>query len=337
MDMNDMTSMVKEFPQLLGSVRVEQDIQEICVKLGDEGLGGLCIIGMGGSAIAGQYVQALFQDVTPIPLITVRDSILPSFVNHTWATISVSYSGNTEETIRAFDESVKRGCHSFIVASNGRLSMMPSAIGKIMVPQSYQPRAAFPLLFSAILRPVECILGMSITPLEKIGETISKRSTKWEESPLAPKSMANDILDSVPLFIGSRHLIPVAYRAKCQMNENAKAMAFYSEIPESSHNEIESFDDSNDLQILPIFLRSNFEEISISQRADIMSEIYEEAGFTPLRLSMKSNSKIEEMLLMTFYLDMVSVELATLRGVDPARVHKITKLKDKLRKSNDRS
>jgi glucose/mannose-6-phosphate isomerase len=142
--------------------------------------------------------------------------------------------------------------------------------------------------------------------------------------------MANDLLDMTPIFIGTRHLNPVAYRAKCQFNENAKVMAFSSEIPESNHNEIESFNDSNDLTILPLFLHSAFVEDRVSRRFDIVSEMYEEEGFSPIRLSMKSDSDVTEMLMMTLYLDMVSIELAKLRGVDPLSVDKISKLKDEL-------
>jgi glucose/mannose-6-phosphate isomerase len=142
--------------------------------------------------------------------------------------------------------------------------------------------------------------------------------------------MANDILMMTPVFIGARHLISVAYRAKCQFNENAKVMAFSSEIPESNHNEIESFNELNDQTVLPLFLKSAFLDERTSQRFEISSEIYEGEGFFPIRISMKSDSEIEEMLLMTFYLDMVSVELAHLREVDPLTVKKISMLKNRL-------
>ena len=329
-DTNNMYSMVKAFPKLLESAIVDRDIQDICIRLGDEGLGGLSIIGMGGSAIVGQYVQALFQDVSSIPIVTIRDSIIPSFIEKNWSTISVSYSGNTEETLAAFDETVKRGCHSFVIASGGELLSKNGSLGTITIPSGYQPRAAFPLIFSALIQVVECLLGLEKMNLKKSGNILSKRGDEWESSALAPKVMAKDILGSIPLFIGSRHLIPVAYRAKCQINENAKGMAFTSEIPESNHNEIESFNSSNDLPFLPIFLRSAFEDKRISQRFEIVSEIYEEEGYTPIRFSMKSDSRIDEMLLMTFYLDMVSVELAILRGVNPIAVDKISRLKEEL-------
>lgn len=329
-DKSSMDSMVRAFPKLLGSVEISKEIQNLCTTLGEEKPSGICIIGMGGSAIAGYYVQGLLNEIAQLPILTVNDSVPPKFVDESWVILAVSYSGNTEETLLAFQECVKRGCRIISICSGGILGSQKDSHGTVSLPDGFQPRAAFPILFSAVLQIVECILGIDKTDLKKIVGVISTKLEAWEASPLAPKSMANDLLVMTPILIGSRHLNPVAYRAKCQFNENAKVMAFSSEIPESNHNEIESFNESNDQTILPLFLRSRFVEERILQRFDLVSEIYEEEGFTPLSLSMKGDSKLDEMLLMTFYLDMVSVELAGLLGVDPLVVDKISTLKNKL-------
>jgi len=326
--MNDMQSMVKAFPKLLVSVQISKEIQDMCIKLREERLGGICIIGMGGSSIAGQYVQSLLQDSVNIPIINVHDYTIPLYVDESWITIAVSYSGNTEETLLSQVEAKKRGCHSFVIASGGKLLTQGKVKNRISIPKNFQPRAAFPLMFSTILHVVECLTGKEMTDLNAISETLTEKQTQWEES---TKNMAEDFLHTIPVFIGSRHLSPVAYRAKCQVNENAKTMAFSSEIPEANHNEIESFAGENEYDILPVFLRSNFESDRIEQRFDVTTQIYEDEGFVPLRLGIKSESKIEEMLMMTFYLDMVSVELADLRGVNPTSVDKIMKLKSSLK------
>lgn len=329
-DKNSMESMVRAFPKLLGSVKLSEEIHNLCSILGDEGPSGVCIIGMGGSAIAGDYVQGILYDVSHLPIVTIRDSVLPEFVDESWITLAVSYSGNTEETLVAFMESVRRGCPTITISSGGMLGAKKESRGTVILPEGYQPRAAFPMLFSVVLQVVECLLGLDKTNLKGIVEILDTKLEAWEASPLSPKSMANDLLVMTPMFISSRHLIPVAYRAKCQFNENAKVMAFYSEIPESNHNEIESFNEDNDQTILPMFLSSAFLDDRVSKRFEIVSAMYEEVGFIPIRLSMKSDSKIEEMLMMTFYLDMVSIELAVLMGVDPLRVDKISRVKEEL-------
>jgi len=123
---------------------------------------------------------------------------------------------------------------------------------------------------------------------------------------------------------------PVAYRAKCQINENSKAEAFNSEIPEATHNEVEGFPYDEESHIIPIFLRSSNEDPRISQRMDVALDLYKEIGLNPLNLSAFGSSKIENMLSLTQYLDMVSVELAEKRGADAVNVRRITELKKRL-------
>ena len=328
-----MDSMVKAFPKLLGTIQLPEEILDTSIKLRENEFGGICVIGMGGSSIAGQYVQALLRESTTVPIINIHDSTLPGYVDKSWVTIAVSYSGNTEETLMSHEEAKKRGCQTFVIASGGKLLADKKVKSKITLPPNYQPRAAFPLIFPAVLHIVELLLGNEPTDFQLVCETLLEKEEQWEASPIAPQEMAKDFVDRIPVFIGSMHLSPVAYRAKCQVNENAKAMAFSSEIPEANHNEIESFYVDNDLSILPLFLRSVFEEERLKQRFDITAEIYEDEEFTPIRLSIRSSSKIEEAMLMTYYLDRVSVELAILRGVNPTSVDKITKLKLELGES----
>ncbi len=325
------------FPDLLTTVKINQDTQDACVRTGDEGLGGVIILGMGGSAIAGIYVQAILRDSAAIPVLTNREYTLPVCVDSTWAAIAVSYSGNTEETIAAYDIATQRGCQTFAVGSGGDLLAKASSLSRIRIPEGYQPRAAFPLMFPAILNLVECLMGFDPTRLDKIKSSLSKKAAKWEDLSLTPKIMAQDLKGSIPLYIGSKHLIPVAYRAKCQINENAKTMAFFSQIPESNHNEIESFVAENEFNILPVFLRSSYEGERVKQRMDITTTLYEEEGYSPIRLSIGSSNRTEEMLALTYYLDLVSVELAHIREVNPLSVEKIARLKSSLNNSNESS
>ena len=52
------------------------------------------------------------------------------------------------------------------------------------------------------------------------------------------ESIAADIEGTIPVFYGADLTAPVAYRWKCEVNENAKLPAFSSRLPEASHNEI---------------------------------------------------------------------------------------------------
>jgi len=329
-DMSDMYSIVKEFPNLLAQFKIDSEIQEGCIRLGDEGINGIIIIGMGGSAIAGRYVQEITRNSASVPLLVIQEYLLPAYIDSSWAALVISYSGNTEETLTAYDQAIKRGCPTFTITSGGELHTKGNSLREIHLKGGYQPRAAFPIIFPPVLNLVECLLGLKPTDLTNIANSLLGKISEWEKSSVAPKVFAQDLFGNVPVFIGSRHLVPVAYRAKCQMNENAKTMAFYSVIPEANHNEIESFIAKNDFQMLPVFLRSKFEDERIKKRIDITTTLYEEEGYSPVRLSINSSSELEEMLAHTLFLDLVSVELAQIRGVNPGSVDRISRLKNEL-------
>ena len=50
--------------------------------------------------------------------------------------------------------------------------------------------------------------------------------------------IAEQLAGTVPLIYGCDLTVPVAYRWKCQINENAKQHAFEHQLPELDHNEI---------------------------------------------------------------------------------------------------
>lgn len=329
-DSTDMHSVVRNFPNLLTQFKIDYEIQDTCFRLGDEGINGIILFGMGGSAIAGLYVQALVRNSASFPILIAQEYTLPAYVDSSWVALAISYSGNTEETLAAYNHAIKRNCPCFVIASGGELLSRGNSLGKIKIPGGYQPRAAFPIIFRAVLNLVECLLGLKPTEMTDTANSLSRKMMEWENSSLSPKEFAQELLGSIPVFIGSRHLVPVAYRAKCQMNENAKAMAFYSEIPEANHNEIESFITGSEFNILPVFLRSAYEDERIKKRMNITTSLYEEEGYSPVRLSISSSSVLEEMLALTLYLDLASVELARIRKVDSASVERISRLKNEL-------
>jgi glucose/mannose-6-phosphate isomerase len=329
--MTDMLSMVLDFPKLLTMTEIDSGVQKECGRVGERGINGIMLVGMGGSAIAGFFVQAFLRGSVELPIVVNNDYGLPEYVDSQWAIIAVSYSGNTEETLAAYQKAVNRDCPTFVLASGGKLLELEDIDRRVSLPSGYQPRAAFPGIFSSVLNLVESMCGLEMSDLNPIAESLSEKAKNWESSPLSPKVLAEDLNGIVPIFIGSGHLTPVAYRTKCQVNENAKMMAFHSVIPEANHNEIEGFVSDHSLDFVPVFLRSSYESESIAKRMEVTTSIYEESGYSPIRLSMGSSNALEEILAMTFYLDWVSAELANLRGVDPVSVERISKLKEQLK------
>src|SRR3954452_19358882 len=77
------------------------------------------IAGMGGSGVSGDVLAAVLGPGCPVPVVTVRDYVLPGWVGAMDLLIAVSCSGGTEETLELVDEGIRRGVRVLGVGSPG--------------------------------------------------------------------------------------------------------------------------------------------------------------------------------------------------------------------------
>ena len=142
------------------------------------------------------------------------------------------------------------------------------------------------------------------------------------------KDIASQLKGTIPCIYSSDLMNPVAYRWRCQIEENAKQLAFNHQIPEMNHNEIVGWTLPNN-QMSVILIRDNNENAQIKNRFEATKNVAWDnvkiveciaEGKTPL-------AKIISMIILG---DLVSIELAKLNGVDPTPVDVIENLKKEL-------
>jgi glucose/mannose-6-phosphate isomerase len=329
-DTSNMRSMVAAFPQLLVAKKLDESTAKAASEIGRRGIKGVCLTGMGGSSIAGEFARALLTDDASAPVLVTRDYTIPKAVNRDWVVVATSYSGNTEETLISYDAAVRRQATVFVITTGGEIVRRAKDGIVHLIPEGLQPRAAFPLIFCGLYSIVRAVLGLPRVNLDVMSKNLSRTAQSWGKRVEPPHKLADLLKDSIPVFTGWKHLAPVAYRAKCQVNENAKTVAFWSDMPEANHNEVEATVSYQRLSIEPVFLRSKYEDERIARRFDITSDVYSGSGCKPVEISIDSASMTEEALGFAHYLDTVSVELAELRGVDPLSVERISELKGRL-------
>ncbi|MFQ3676558.1 MAG: bifunctional phosphoglucose/phosphomannose isomerase, partial [Fimbriimonadaceae bacterium] len=75
------------------------------------------LTGLGGSAAGGDFVRALIEHEGHVPFMVNRDYHLPKFVGAQSVVLACSYSGNTEETLSAYQDAQTRECHRAVVTS----------------------------------------------------------------------------------------------------------------------------------------------------------------------------------------------------------------------------
>ncbi|MCH8904192.1 MAG: bifunctional phosphoglucose/phosphomannose isomerase, partial [Bacteroidetes bacterium] len=113
------------------------------------------ISGLGGSGIGGDLTRQFSQNNATLPIASNKDYLLPNYVNEHTLLIISSYSGNTEETISAFEEAMKRGLDIFIISVGGKLLNLATeySLPYIQMPDTgIQPRSALGFSFAAMLK-----------------------------------------------------------------------------------------------------------------------------------------------------------------------------------------
>jgi glucose/mannose-6-phosphate isomerase len=207
--------------------------------------GGLIVAGMGGSAIGGALARAALGDRALRPIVITRGYGLPPWTAPESTVLCSSYSGNTEETLAAYEAAGAVGAHRIVATTGGKLAAAARGDGVpvIPLPGGFQPRAA--VGYSLVVALEVAGLAGAGEPLHSEIDVAAARTEElvanWGPGGAQeefPKELARGLHGTVPQIAGSGLTSPIAYRWKCQFNENAKLPAFSSELPELDHNEI---------------------------------------------------------------------------------------------------
>lgn len=295
------------------------------------------ILGMGGSGIAGDVVKDLLSDRN-IVIYTSHDYEIPGWVDKDTIVIANSYSGDTEETVLAFMNAIKKGAKPVIITTGGKLKALAEKYQSPCFHFEYKsmPRAAFPYLF-VLLLSVFVKLGhfeINQDSFEKALDAVENYQQKIKLTTLKgnnqAKLLAEKLVGKIPVVYSSGILQSVGRRFKSQFNENSKSFSFSEIIPELNHNALEGLTHPKK-EIFVLLLESNFDNNRNTKRQNITSVIlknnkvsFERVKFVPCE------SKLAEILTMILFGDYISYYLAALNEVDPSSIKNINYLKSEL-------
>ncbi|HEY6730060.1 MAG TPA: bifunctional phosphoglucose/phosphomannose isomerase [Solirubrobacterales bacterium] len=291
---------------------------------------GLMVCGMGGSAIGGDLAASAIGDRLTKPLVVTRGYELPSWATPEWAVLCSSYSGNTEETLACFEAAEALGARRYVVSTGGQLvdGAREAGIPVVAPPGIYQPRVAVAYMFVAAAE-LAALIGVA----PGIRTEIDAGAAFLEREALTIKAKAAEIaatIGAAPTVIyGSDLTAAVAYRWKTQINENAKQPAFCSELPEADHNEICGWSaDAGAAGMAAVFLEDCDQHPRERRRFELTAEAVSASSATVVRLETAGETRVERLLWATLLGDLVSLEIARQRGVDPESIEAIDRLKE---------
>lgn len=298
---------------------------------------GVVVAGMGGSGIAGDVAMLAADRDGLAPVTVVKGYELPRWVTSDHLVVGVSHSGNTEETLSLVEEATRRGCGLAAVTSGGQLGQLAADRGwwSATIPGGQQPRASLPYLVTPVLgllAEVGALRDGALDGLDDVPAAVDAAVDRWghdrPHDDNGAKRATAALAGRVPVFYGGRGLPAlVALRAKCQVNENAAVPAFCNEVPERDHNELVGWSEPAPPFTLVEIRSSADEPEGVRRRFDAGAK---ELGDRVLPLVLEGHTWLTRLAVGVVLVDLISVYLALLRGVDPTPVEVIERLKRRI-------
>jgi len=301
----------------------------------------ITVLGMGGSAIGGEFAGALLTDELKVPLNVHRDYGVPGYVGRDSLVIASSFSGNTEETLSGFEESKKRGAKILAITTGGKLADEAKTLRLPLITFGYhaQPRAALGYSLTLVMgaltklglvRDMGKEIEAALADVAKLEERVHEGARTNDA-----KKMAIELVGKIPVIYGAGVMGVMARRVKDQWNENAKNWAHFDVMSELNHNAVVGFPHppiARDAQVV-LLLRSMRDNPRHKLRFDVTKELLDRSQIAHQDLQFDGGSLLSEVLQMTYFTDYVSFYVSLLNGADPSPVTSIDYLKDRLAKA----
>jgi glucose/mannose-6-phosphate isomerase len=305
--------------------------------------GGLVVAAMGGSAVGGLLAVAALGDRASRPIFVARDYGLPPWTTPDTTVLCASYSGETEETLAAYEAAGALGARRIVSTTGGALAASARADGVpvIPLPGGFQPRAAVGYGLVVALE-VAALAGCGEhlhTEIDVAAAHAEQLVADW--GPDAPedslaKSLARSLHGTTPQIAGAGLTAPIAYRWKTQINENANAPAFAAELPELDHNEIVGWEGAAELgRFSAVFLDDCDLHPRVRDRIELTLDVIGDQAAAAHRIQTRGQTPVERLVSLVLLGDLVSTYMAVLAGRDPAEIAPITQLKAALAQRRD--
>jgi len=318
-------------------------MDDVHLAINKERISNIIVTGLGGSAIGGDLVRVFTAEKLAVPMSVNRDYVLPNYTGPNTLVFASSYSGNTEETLSAYDMAKARGAQIVAITTGGQLGKKAEADGYpvIKIPAGLQPRAAIGVSFIPLVMALAKIgfLDVADVKAQALDTITLLKAMRDELNPSVAKAdnlskqLAEKFYGNLPVIYGAAGTTEVvAQRWKGQICENAKAPAHYNVFPEWNHNELVGTEVPKDLlkRFQVVMLRDKNDHVRIQKRIDITKDIWRSAAGSVTEVWSRGNSDMARIFSLIYIGDYASVYLAFMNGVDPSTVEKIDLLKGKL-------
>jgi len=329
-----MKDYIESFPEhLLNSLEI---CGEVRFKPHRKQIRNIVIAGLGGSGIGGKIVSDILADKSEIPIQVYNDYDIPAYINKRTLFIACSYSGNTEETINAIGQAIKKDAEVAVLTSGGFLERIAieKDLNHIVIPGGFPPRAAFGLSSVAIfyiLYKYVLTRGVFIADIESIAQYLQDNQSQIAKM---AEALAAELKGTIPIIYADTKYEGTAIRFRQQINENAKMLCWHHVFPEMNHNELVGWAGGSD-QFSVLLLRTSDMHERTRIRMDLSKTIFEKYTKKIFDIPAQGETKLQRAFYLIHLGDWLSYYLSVENNVDPIEIEAINFLKGELAKVED--
>jgi glucose/mannose-6-phosphate isomerase len=340
-DATDMLGRVLAFPeQMEAAWKVGSAFAREVEPLQQRKFERVVVAGMGGSGIGGDLARSFLGERATAPIVSCRDHALPKNVARGSLFVASSYSGNTGETLAAYDAALHSASTMVAVTSGGELAARCARdrVPCCIIPGGMPPRAAIGF---SLLPMLHILRAAGAADFEDVEYEEAVKGARAACAEYAPTKENNRAIEMAKMLHGKTAFIyaapslleGVARRWSCQLNENAKTLAHFAFFPELNHNEIVGWEVGDVMKRAVILSLEDRDDHPLTRRhAEVGLSLMKPFAGKIERLEAPAGGRLARMLGSMLLGDFASVYLAYLNGVDPTPVKKIDVLKKELSK-----
>lgn len=292
----------------------------------------IVICGLGGSALPGDILVCWLKDSKKLlPIYIHRDYNLPPQAGKNSLIMCISYSGNTEETISALKEAIKKNLNIAGIATGGKMEEIcrQNNIPFVKIPSGIQPRSALGYIFTSVAKILinSEVIENKTKEIKQLVKDLKKTNQEKQG-----KEIANILVNKIPLVYSSNDFKCIARIWKIKFNENSKVPSFFNYFPELNHNEMVGFSQTKNSNFHVFILKDKKEDKRNLKRMDLFASIVKEKGIKVDFISIKEGNTLFKIFSTLLLGDWISYYLALNYKIDPTPVKIVEDFKKKMNK-----
>lgn len=301
-------------------------------KINFSGIDHIVFAGMGGSGALGDVFSAILSK-TNIHVCVVKGYHLPKTVNENTLIVTISISGNTDETIRILEDAEKKNCKLIAFTSGGNMEKIciKKNIEFRKIEKFHSPRASFPSFLYSILNILSPIIPIKKEDVDESINNLEQLQTKISSKNLSKNNPSLNIakwIKNTPLIYFPWGLQSVAIRFKNSLQENAKKHVIIEDVVESCHNGIVAWEKKSEVQ--PIMIRGMDDHYKTKEKWEILSDYFKQNEIECKEIHSVNGNILSKIISLIYLLDYATIYKAIIEKTDPSPVKSIDYMKSKI-------